>query len=69
MKMKNQEELRELPDKDLKERLDAEVIELNQLRINHTITPLDNSGLLREKRRNIARIKTELRARELKKDQ
>ncbi|CEA15457.1 MAG: 50S ribosomal protein L29 [Fermentimonas caenicola] len=67
--MKNQEELRELPDKDLKERLDAEVIELNQLRINHTITPLDNSGLLREKRRNIARIKTELRARELKKDQ
>lgn len=52
--MKNQEELRELPDKDLKERLDAEVIELNQLRINHTITPLDNSGLLREKRRNIA---------------
>lgn len=67
--MKNQEELRELPDKDLKERLDAEVIELNQLRINHTITPLDNSGLLREKRRNIARIKTELHARELKKDQ
>ncbi|MDD2300140.1 MAG: 50S ribosomal protein L29 [Fermentimonas sp.] len=67
--MKNQEELRELPDKDLKERLDAEVIELNQLQINHTITPLDNSGLLREKRRNIARIKTELRARELKKDQ
>lgn len=67
--MKNQEELRELPDKDLKERLDAEVIELNQLRINHTITPLDNSGLLREKRRNIARIKTELCARELKKDQ
>ena len=67
--MKNQEELRELPDKDLKDRLDAEVIELNQLKINHTITPLDNSGLLREKRRNIARINTELRARELKKDQ
>ncbi|MDD4778865.1 MAG: 50S ribosomal protein L29 [Fermentimonas sp.] len=67
--MKNQEEIRELPEKDLKERLDAEVIELNQLQISHTITPLDNSGLLREKRRNIARIKTELRARELKKDQ
>ena len=67
--MKHQEELRELPDKDLKDRLGAEMIELNQLQINHTITPLDNSGLLREKRRNIARIKTELRARELKKDQ
>jgi len=67
--MKKQEELRELPEKDLIERLDAEIIELNQLEINHAITPLDNSGLIREKRRNIARIKTELRARELKQDQ
>ncbi|HBT85110.1 MAG: 50S ribosomal protein L29 [Fermentimonas sp.] len=67
--MKYQEEIRELPEKDLRDRLDAEIIELNKLQISHTITPLDNSGLLREKRRNIARIKTELRARELKKDQ
>ena len=67
--MKKQEEIRELPEKDLIERLDAEIIELNQLQINHTITPLDNSGLIKEKRRDIARIKTELCARELKQDQ
>lgn len=67
--MKNLEELRELSDKDLKERLDAEVMSLTQMRINHAITPLDNSGLLKEKRRDIARIHTELRARELKKEQ
>ena len=67
--MKKQEEIRELPENDLIERLDAEIIELNQLQINHTITPLDNSGLIKEKRRDIARIKTELRARELKQDQ
>lgn len=67
MKSKNQE-YKELSDKDLKERLDAEVLELNQLQINHTITPLDNSGSLKEKRRDIARIHTELRVRELKKD-
>ncbi len=67
--MKKQEEIRELPEKDLIVRLDAEIIELNQLQINHTITPLDNSGLIKEKRRDIARIKTELRARELKQDQ
>ena len=67
--MKKQEELKELSDKDLKERLDAEVVALTQLRINHTITPLDNSGSLKEKRRNIARIQTELRARESKKQQ
>jgi large subunit ribosomal protein L29 len=67
--MKKQEELQELSDKDLKERLDTEVVALTQLRINHAITPLDNSGSLKEKRRNIARIHTEMRARELKKQQ
>ena len=67
--MKKQDEIRELPEKDLIERLDAEIIELNQLQINHSITPLDNSGLIKEKRRDIARIKTELRDRELKQDQ
>ncbi|MFA5649737.1 MAG: 50S ribosomal protein L29 [Proteiniphilum sp.] len=67
--MKKQEELRELSDKDLQERLDSEVMELSQLRINHTITPLDNSGLIKEKRRQIARIHTEVRARELKKEE
>ena len=36
--MKKQDEIRELPEKDLIERLDAEIIELNQLQINHTIT-------------------------------
>ena len=66
--MKKTEELKELSDKDLAERLDAEKMELDQLRINHTITPLDDSGSIREKRRNIARINTEIRARELKKD-
>lgn len=67
--MKKQEELQELSDKDLNERLDAEVIALNQLRINHSITPLDNSGSIKEKRRDIARLHTELRARVLKKEQ
>lgn len=62
------EEYKELSDKDLKERVDAEVLSLNQLRINHTITPLDNSSSLKEKRRDIARLHTEIRARELKKD-
>ena len=64
--MKKQEEFKELSDKDLSERLDAEVIALNQLRINHTITPLDDSGSIKGKRRDIARLHTELRARELK---
>ena len=67
--MKKQEELREISEKDLKERLEAETVALTQLKVSHTITPLDDSGSIREKRRNIARIHTELRARELKNKQ
>ncbi len=67
--MKKHEELKELSDKDLKERLEAETVALAQLKINHTITPLDDSGSIREKRREIARLHTELRARELKNKQ
>lgn len=67
--MKKQEELKELTDKDLKERLQAETVALTRMRINHAITPLDNSSSIKEKRRNIARIHTELRAREMQKNQ
>ncbi len=67
MKSKNRE-YKELGDKDLAERLEAEKVELTELRINHAITPLDNSDSIKQKRRNIARLHTEIRARELKKD-
>lgn len=59
-------EIRELSDKDLQERLDAEKLNLNQLVINHSITPLDNPSQIKEKRKEIARIHTELREREMK---
>lgn len=65
--MKSKEQLHELSDKDLMERLETEKMELNQLSINHTITPLDQPTSIKSKRRNIARIHTELRAREMKK--
>ncbi|MBK5719267.1 50S ribosomal protein L29 [Dysgonomonas sp. Marseille-P4677] len=59
-------EVRELSDKELKERLDAERIALNQLVLNHSVSPLDNPTKIKEKRRDIARFMTELRQRELK---
>ena len=59
-------EVRELSDKELKERVDAEKIALNQMVLNHSVSPLDNSNKIKEKRRDIARLLTELRARELK---
>ena len=62
------QEIKEMPDKDIAERLETETLELSQLIINHSITPLDNAGEIKAKRRNIARINTEIRARELNKD-
>ncbi len=58
-------EVRELSDKELKERLDAERIALTQMVLNHSVSPLDNPTKIKEKRRDIARFLTELRQREL----
>ena len=58
-------EIRELSIKELHERIDAETSSLNQNRINHSISPLDNPSDIKEQRRSIARLNTELRQREL----
>ena len=60
-------EIRELSTKELLERVDAEAAALNQMTINHSISPLDNPARIKQQRRMIARMKTELRQRELNK--
>ncbi|MDY6294130.1 MAG: 50S ribosomal protein L29 [Bacteroidales bacterium] len=61
-----QKEFRELTDKELQDRLEAAEKEYTQLTIQHSISPLDNPAKITLDRRDIARMKTELRARELK---
>lgn len=39
---------------------------LQKLRFNHAVSPIENTNVLLKLRRDIARIKTELRAREIK---
>ncbi len=60
-------EVRELSDKELLEKLNAEKTALNQMVLNHSISPLDSSSKIKEKRRDIARFLTELRQRGIKK--
>ncbi len=60
------EEIKELSDKELKDRLDAMEREYLQMKMNHSISPLDSPAKITHQRKMIARIKTELRARELK---
>lgn len=60
-------EIKELSDNELQERLDAEVANYNQMRLNHAVSPLENPTQIKDTRRTIARMKTVLRQRELKK--
>lgn len=58
-------ELKELGTKELQERLETEVDNLTKMKINHSISPLDNPSKIKEIRKSIARMKTELRLREI----
>ncbi|HEY9544081.1 50S ribosomal protein L29 [Prevotella sp.] len=60
-------ELKELETKDLVEKLEQAQEKLNQLKLNHTIAPLENPSQIKAARRDIARMNTELRQRELNK--
>lgn len=58
-------EIRELSLKELEERLDSEENMLVRMKMNHAVSPLDNPNKIVETRKNIARLKTEVRARQL----
>ena len=59
------EELKELSTQDLRERLEQMEKDYLQLKVNHSISPLDSPAKITLDRKNIARVKTELRQREL----
>ncbi len=59
------EEIKELSTADLRERLAQMEKEYLQLKVNHAVSPLDNPAKITADRRMIARVKTELRHREL----
>ena len=60
-------EVKELADKDLREKLENARVALQQMKLNHSITPLENPSQIKAVRRDIARMLTELRQRELNK--
>lgn len=60
-----QEVIKELSTADIIERLEEEQKHLIKLRINHAVSPLENPHQISENRKTIARLKTELRHREI----
>ena len=60
-------EFKGIETKELVEKLETEVAKYNQMKLNHSVTPLENPSQIKAARRDIARMKTELRQRELNK--
>jgi len=62
--MKNSE-IKELTTKEIAERIDTESDKLTRMKLNHAISPLENPIVLVGIRKDIARLKTEMRSRQL----
>ncbi len=58
-------ELKDLTVQELSDKLQEERNSLTKLRFSHTVSPIENPMQLRHKRKEVARILTELRKREL----
>ncbi|MDD4208944.1 MAG: 50S ribosomal protein L29 [Bacteroidales bacterium] len=55
----------ELSTKELFERLDEEINQLSKLKLHHAVSSIENPNRIKEYRKSIARLKTEIRNREL----
>lgn len=60
-------ELKGLETKELVEKLENAKAALDTMKLNHNISPLENPSQIKAARRDIARMMTELRSRELNK--
>ncbi|MBK7382535.1 MAG: 50S ribosomal protein L29 [Flavobacteriales bacterium] len=58
-------ELKDLNVQELQDKLKEERTALTKVRFSHTVSPVENPMQLRSKRKEVARILTELRKREL----
>ncbi|MEM7101528.1 MAG: 50S ribosomal protein L29 [Bacteroidota bacterium] len=65
MASKKNEEIRAMSNEILQDELEASVVELQKMKFSNAVTGLDNPLQIKELRRDIARIKTELRKREM----
>lgn len=60
-------EIKDLTTEEIREKVETEKAALTKMKMNHAVSPLENPMLIRTTRRNIARLMTELRKRELNK--
>lgn len=65
----NTSEIKELTNKEILEKLQTEKDSLLRMKMNHAISPLENPLQIKVARKNIARLKTILRQREINEKQ
>ena len=56
----NHEDIKQMVTEDLVVKIATDKAELNKIKFGHAVTTLDNPGSIRVKRRDIARLNTEL---------
>lgn len=57
-------EIKELTVAELKERIEAAKADLVRLKLTHAVSPVENSNVIKNARRDIARMQTVLRQKE-----
>ena len=60
-----QKEIKDLTTAELEEKLSASVLDYTKMKLNHAITPLESPIQIRDKRKYIARLRCELRSRQI----
>ncbi len=60
-----QTDIKQLSTKDLVERIKEEKSALAKLKLNHAVSPVENPAKITYGRKTVARLQTELRAREI----
>ena len=58
-------EVREMSISDLRERIEAEKANLDTMKINHAISPLEDTSKIRKARKDIARMMIRIRWKEI----
>jgi large subunit ribosomal protein L29 len=58
-------EVRELSTLEIKELIENNTKALARMRLNHAVSPLDNPNKIGQTKRDIARLQTELKARQI----
>ena len=56
-------EIKDMPLKDLQERIETEKAQLAKLKVQHAVSPIENPSVIKKSRRDIARMLTILRQR------